>query len=102
MYTLQNTVKISDLRKKTAEVIDEIAESSEPMYVFSHSKPRVVIMSCASFEKIKSSSSRATQKNRKTQHFEKHGMDFFIDPPEEFLLKKRGLDAVREIRKLRD
>ena len=29
------------------------------------------------------------------------GIDFFINPPEEFLIKKRGVDVVKEIRRLR-
>jgi len=31
-----------------------------------------------------------------------HGADFFINTPEEFLIRKKGCDAVKEIRKLRD
>ena len=38
----------------------------------------------------------------KKESTEKHGIDFFIDPPEEFLIKGKGLDAVKMIRALRD
>lgn len=96
MYTTQNTVKISDLRKHTSEVISEIEKSEEPIMIFSRSQPKVVMMSFHWYQKTRPGKTRV----EKTQ--EKHGIDFFIDPPEEFLIKKRGLDVVKEIRKLRD
>lgn len=96
MYTLQNTIKISDLRKHTAEVIEEISEADEPVYVFSRSKPKVIIMSCDAFEIVKKSASKPKTKPVKT------GIDFFIDPPEDFLIKKKGIDAVKAIRAERD
>lgn len=97
MYTLHNTVKISDLRKKTAEVIEEVAESSEPVYVFSRSQPKVVMMSWLLFAKR-----NPKQKEKKISVSEKHGIDFFIDPPEDFIIKKKGLDAVKLIRAERE
>lgn len=39
---------------------------------------------------------------KKQQSQEKHGIDFFIDPPEDFLIKKKGIDVVKLIRSERD
>lgn len=106
MYTLHNTIKISDLRKKTAEVIEEIAGSSEPVYVFSRSEPKVVMMSCKVFEGAQEAVDEGEVKNGKRKKpavtSEKRGIDFFIDPPEEILFKKKGLDAIKIIRAERD
>lgn len=93
MYTLKNTIKISDLRKHTAEVIDEVSETGGLFYVFSRSKPKVIIMSCNTFDLMKKKSKPAPIKS---------GIDFFIDPPEDLLIKEKGIDAVRAIRAERD
>lgn len=92
MYTSHNTLKISHLRKHTAEVIDEIAVGKEPVFVFSHSEPKVVMMSWSAFEKFK----KGEEKDDKIS-----GLDFFIDPPEDMLVKKKGIDAVKLVRSLR-
>ncbi|MBI4994987.1 type II toxin-antitoxin system Phd/YefM family antitoxin [Candidatus Peregrinibacteria bacterium] len=92
MYTLHNTLKISDLRKHTAEVVEEIEKGDKPVMVFSRSQPKIVIMSFSLYrQKEKQESSSAN----------KTGIDMFIDPPEEMLIKKKGIDAVKEIRALR-
>ena len=99
MYTSQNTIKISDLRKKTAEVVDEIAGAGEPVFIFAHSEPKVVMMSCAAYWKMKEGT---PQKKATTKPGEKHGLDFFIDPPEDFLVKKKGIDIVKLLREERE
>ncbi|MEK7523507.1 MAG: type II toxin-antitoxin system prevent-host-death family antitoxin [Patescibacteria group bacterium] len=97
MYTNHHTVKVSDLRKHTTEVIEEVEEMEEPVTVFSHSKPKIVIMSFKVFQRMKP----GRDKEETADDGEKHGLDFFIDPPEEMLVKKKGIDIVKEIRKLR-
>lgn len=98
MYTFHNTLKISDLRKHTADVIEEIEQMDEPVTVLSRSTPRIVIMSFHLYEKNEGKSPKPPAKKGGG----KHGLDFFIDPPEEFLIKKKGLDAVKLIRAERD
>ena len=94
MYTTKNTIKISDLRKHTAEVVEEIETLGIPVTVFAHSKPRVVIMAYESFEALREKSSH-------TQGPITENIDIFGDPPDHLLIKTPGLDAVKEIRKLR-
>lgn len=95
MYTKHETVKISDLRKHTAEVLLEIEKLDHPVTVFSHSQPKVMIASCQWFKPEQPKAAR------KKKSGERHGIDFFADPPEEFLIKGKGLDAVKAIRELR-
>lgn len=97
MYTHHNTVKVSDLRKHTTEVIGELEEMEEPVTVFSHSEPKIVIMSFRLFQRMKPGRGQ----KKAADDTEKHGLDFFIDPPEEMLVKTKGIDLVKEIRKLR-
>ena len=92
MYILHHTLKVSDLRKHTAEVMKEVEAENQPVTVFSRSEPKIVIMSFRLFQKIK----HVGKSYRPS--LEKEGFDFFIDPPEEFLIKEKGLDAVRAIR----
>lgn len=91
MYISQNTIKVSDLRKNTADVIEEIRDFNQPVIVFAHSTPKIVIMNCDLYEKLK-------QDKKSTLE---GGLNFFIDPPDQVLIKERGIDAVKEIRKLR-
>lgn len=97
MYTSHNTIKISNLRKHTAEVIDDVEKKHEPFFVFSRSQPKIVIMNVRLYQEIQKTGQTGNPALR-----EKSGIGFFIDPPDEFLLKKRGLDAVRLIRAERD
>ncbi len=97
MYTKHNTVKISDLRKHTQEVLAEIENTEQPIVIFSRSQPKVVIMSFNWFKKM--------QKNipePESNPEDETGLDFFANPPEEFLIKEKGLDAVKLIRAERD
>lgn len=96
MYTFHNTLKISDLRKHTMEVVEELQEENKAVTVFSRSQPKIVIMSFNLYNKTQQKLETAEAPKR-----EKTGIDFFIDPPEELLIKKRGIDAVKEIRSLR-
>ena len=104
MYTSHNTIKISDLRKHTAEVIDEISESDQPVFIFSRSEPKGVFMSLTLYRSthkdanLTDAKPSAIPKNTK----QKRGIDFFIDPPEDMLIKTKGLDAVKLIRAERD
>lgn len=89
MYTSTNTLKISDLRMHTAAVIDEIENKSEPVVVFSRSKPKVVIINYSTFQSLKIVDKKNPGK-------------FFANPPKRFLFKKKGIDSVKLIRSLRD
>lgn len=96
MYTFHNTLKISDLRKHTAEIVEEIEKEDEPVTVFSRSQPKIVVMSFSLYTKMM---------NKKIPQgmpvLKKTGIDIFIDPPEDLLIKKKGISAVKEIRSLR-
>lgn len=96
MYTSKNTLKISDLRHHMNEVFEEIDASDEPIVVFSRSEPKMVIMSIKTYEKKQQKSSILADDDYPK------GADFFINPPEKFLIKKGNLDAVKLIRSLRD
>jgi len=93
MYTLHNTLKISDLRKHTVEVMKEVENEIEPVTVFSRSEPKIVIMSFNLYQRIKNKNA-----NQSAQRKEKSGIDFFIDPPEDMIIKGKGLSAVEAIR----
>lgn len=86
MYTIGNTVSISNLRKHTLEVLKEIENSNEPFLVFSRSQPKVVLLSYKNFE---------SQKNKCHKD---DGFDFLINPFEEFLIFDKDFDAVKAIR----
>ncbi|MBT5016213.1 hypothetical protein HN748_02435 [Candidatus Peregrinibacteria bacterium] len=77
------------------DVLDEIDTSDSPIIVFSRSQPKLVVMSIETFEKRQ----KTTSVPKDDYPF---GADFFINPPEEFIIKKGGLDAVKLIRELRD
>lgn len=103
MYTKRETVKISDLRKHTAEVIEEIGQLDHPVTVFSHSEPRIIMASYQWFKANKQLGERPQPtKAHKKKTEERHGLDFFVNLPEEFLMKGKGLDAVKMIRAERD
>ena len=89
MYTSTNTLKISDLRMHTADVIEEIEGKSDAVVVFSRSKPKVVIINYTAFQALK------------VEKKENPGK-FFANPPKRFLFKKKGIDSVKLIRSLRD
>ncbi|MBI2634062.1 type II toxin-antitoxin system Phd/YefM family antitoxin [Candidatus Peregrinibacteria bacterium] len=91
MYIVQNTIKISDLRKNTNEIIEEVEKADQPITVFSRSEPKIIIMSCKTYKKLKEPEKLNTK-----------GIDFFINPPEGFLIKEKGLDAVKLIREERN
>ena len=95
MYTSRNILKISDLRHHMNDVLEEVDASDEPIIVFSRSEPKMVIMSIKTYEKRQ-------RKTSQTEDDYPKGADFFINPPDEFLIKKKGLDAVKLIRELRD
>lgn len=97
MYTSHNTLKISDLRKHTAEVIDDVEKKGEPVFVFSRSEPKIVIMNIRLYQQMQKEN-RASARTSK----EKRGISFFVDPPDELLLKKKGLNAVHLIRAERE
>ncbi|MEK7528622.1 MAG: type II toxin-antitoxin system Phd/YefM family antitoxin [Patescibacteria group bacterium] len=97
MYIAKNTVKVSDLRRHTAEVLDEVEESNRPVMVFSRSQPKVVMISYSTFESMKNGASSVIKSDT-----EPSGIDFLINTPEKYLIKTKGLDAVKLIRELRD
>ena len=94
MYTKHNTATISDLRKHTQEVLAEIENGKQPVIVFSRSQPKVVIMSFNWFKKMQGNGFESDE--------DESGLDFFANPPDEFLIKEKGLDAVKLIRAERD
>lgn len=91
MYITQDTIKVSDLRKHTFEVIEEIEKSEKPVTVFSRSEPKIIIMSCTTYKKL-----------HEPQTLAKEDIDFFINPPEYMMIKKKGVKAAKLIRKERD
>ncbi|MFA5855499.1 MAG: type II toxin-antitoxin system prevent-host-death family antitoxin [Candidatus Gracilibacteria bacterium] len=93
MYIVENTVSVSDLRKHTIDVMKGVARSSKPVVVFSRSKPKIVLISYQNYA--------ANEESERPIHSGR-GADFFINTPEKFLIHKKGCDAVKEIRKLRD
>jgi len=97
MYTSKYTLKISDLRKHTAEVLDEINEQTQPVVIFSRSEPKAVIMNFEIYQQMKERRS-STEDNIDD---EPKGVDFFINTPDKYLIKTKGLDAVKIIRELR-
>jgi prevent-host-death family protein len=52
MYSSQNTISISELRKNTLDVLEKIEESEEPITIFSHSKPVGMIMSISTYARL--------------------------------------------------
>jgi hypothetical protein len=72
-------------------------ELDEPMTVFSHSKPVGVFMSMKIYKRMKEGNRTDVDKARAAKAW-----DFFINPPEEFLIKDKNFDPVKAIRELRD
>lgn len=89
MYTIHNTLKISDLRKHTDAVLDEVDTREEPVIIISRSVPRAVLISYRHYQNLK--------EKKNTQS----GLDFLIHPSKELMIHKKGGDIVNEIRRLR-
>lgn len=51
--TAQNTKTITDLREKALDLLNQVEETTEPVFVFHNSKPRAVLMSIDEFSKLK-------------------------------------------------
>lgn len=51
--TAQNIKTITDLRERAVELLEQVEESAEPVFVLHNSKPRAVIMSIEEFSKLK-------------------------------------------------
>lgn len=51
--TAQNTKTITDLREKALDLLDQVEETTEPVFVFHNSKPRAVLMSIDEYSKLK-------------------------------------------------
>lgn len=90
------TITITDLRKDTLRVLNKMEKSTLPFTIISNSKPIGVIMNMKLYEK--------TQQREPSVDMTLYGkgLDLFINPPKEFLIKKKGLNAVDLIRKDRD
>lgn len=97
MFTAQNTISVSELRKNTLEVFERIDQIEEPITIFSHSKPVGVFMSMKIYKHMKDQSSSEVDKARAAKAW-----DFFINPPEDMLIKDKNFDPVKAIRELRD
>jgi len=50
--TAQNTKTITDLRERALELLNQVEKTSEPVFIFHHSKPKAVIMSIEEFSKL--------------------------------------------------
>lgn len=95
MFISDNTVKISDLRKHTHKVLDEMKLEPEAVTVFSRSEPVAVIMSIQSYKEL-------THANKKISAGMGPGAQFFSKAPKNFMLNGKGKSAVELIRELRD
>lgn len=51
--TAQNTKTITDLREKALELLNQVEQTTEPVFVFHNSKPRAVLMSIDEFSRLK-------------------------------------------------
>lgn len=97
MFTAQNTLSISELRKNTLEVLAKIDELDEPITIFSHSKPVGVFMSMKIYKRLQGESRTDLDKARAAKAW-----DFFVNPPEDMMIKDKKFDPVKAIRELRD
>lgn len=92
MYIQNNTIKSSDLRKYTAEVMEEVQAHPGPITVFSHSKPKMMVMSLDAYERLINS----TNEVQIDPEAMRNAMEFLINPPKELLI--HGSDPVELIR----
>ena len=95
MLTSHRTLTVSDLRKRTDLVMEELADLKEPVTVFSRSKPVAVMMSVGLYEHL------CQQEARPDPAQAKLAMAFFVDPPKRFQLKSTQ-GAVAMIHSLRN
>jgi len=51
--TAQNTKTITDLREKALDLLTQVEQTAEPVFVFHNSKPRAVLMSIDEFSRLK-------------------------------------------------
>ncbi len=51
--TIENVKTITDMREKAVELLEQVEKTSEPVFVFQHSKPKAVIMSIEEFSRLK-------------------------------------------------
>lgn len=93
MYTFHNTVKISDLRKHTDYVLNEIQNLGEAVTIFSRSKPLAVVMPYELYQRIQE---RAPEVD--WIKYQK-ALDSLVNPP---IKIKGNFDAVKLVRSLRD
>lgn len=96
MFTEANTLSISELRKNTLEVLEKANQLDEPITVFSHAKPVGVFMSMKIYQRLKAEAPTAADKTRAAKAW-----DFFINPPEDVLIKDKKFNSVKAIRELR-
>lgn len=95
MFVQNQTLKSSDLRKHTHEVLEELAQEDDPVMVFSRSKPTgVVLMSVKTLERYKSRAESGPKSSL--------GIDFFIDTPDLFKMNAHGKSAAQLVREMRD
>ena len=77
--------------------MEEVEESGGVFVVFSRSTPKAVLMSYKHFKQLEAKPENMDFESSDAPR----GLDFFINPPKEFLIRKRGIDVVKEIRRLR-
>lgn len=97
MFSIQNTLSVSDLRKNTIAVLERVNESEEPLTIFSNSKPVAVLMSIVQYAELQMDAESTVNPRDYAK-----ALDFLINPPSKILIKKKGLNAVDIIRKERD
>lgn len=97
MQTLVNTIKMSDLRKDTKNVLKTIQNSQEVFTLMSRSEPVMVLMSLSAYRTINQEDSDYFD----AELYDK-GMDFFANFANRNSMKGVEIDAVKLIRNDRD
>jgi prevent-host-death family protein len=65
MYT--KIMPVSDLRRKTSDVIDTVREGGDAVYITQHGRPVVVLMDYARYEELLAQLRTLTEQVRQTQ-----------------------------------
>ena len=50
--TNQNIKTITDMRERALELLNQVEETSEPVFLFHHSKPKAVMMGIKEFQEL--------------------------------------------------
>ncbi len=95
MQALPNTIKMSDLRKNTEEVVENVQKSKSVFLLIARSKPVMMLMSCQVYQQLEN----RMFEDIDTVQAEK-SLDFFINFAKNKSGKNRA-DAVKLVRNLR-